>query len=118
MARPDHRIRRHQADVQDLLGGLLSAARRSIADRRGALASAARTLQAVSPLATLNRGYAVLTAQIPDAAEPDRQPVTSIHQTREDATLVAHLRDGALILRVEQVDEDNQLPSLPALDRD
>jgi exodeoxyribonuclease VII large subunit len=73
------------------------------------LAVAARTLQAVSPLATLARGYAVLTT---GSASLGRIPVTSIHQTRAGDTLTAHLHDGALEVQVAKVDKNNRLPKL------
>ncbi|MFW6094621.1 MAG: hypothetical protein ACODAC_11660, partial [Pseudomonadota bacterium] len=69
----------------------------------------ARTLQAVSPLATLGRGYAVLTAQRDDT----RAPVISTADIGRGDALTAHLHDGALELRVEDVDADNRLPRLP-----
>jgi exonuclease VII large subunit len=66
-------------------------------------------LQAVSPLATLSRGYAVLTT----GSDRIRAAVTSIEQAPAGTDLTAHLQDGALVLTVQQVDPDNGLPKLP-----
>ncbi len=116
LLRPERRIQQQQLDVQHLLEALLAASRRSLQNRRSALTNAARTLQAVSPLATLSRGYAVLRP--PAAGKTGGAPVTSIHDTSTDALLLAHLKDGALSVRVTAIDEDNQLPSVPPLDLD
>jgi exodeoxyribonuclease VII large subunit len=90
---------------------VLHAAAARIVERKGRhLAGAARTLQAVSPLATLGRGFAVLTAEPPDGT---RRAVTSIRQASPGDSLTAHLHDGALELRVEATDPDNRLPKLP-----
>jgi exodeoxyribonuclease VII large subunit len=68
-----------------------------------------RTLHAVSPLATLDRGYAVLTRD----ADGQRLAVTSIEQVVEGDALTTHLHDGALSVTVTTRDPDNQLPRLP-----
>lgn len=75
------------------------------------LAGSARALQAVSPLATLNRGYAVLTSPAPGSIG---SAVTSVRQVSIGAALIAHLQDGALELSVEKLDEDNRLPDISA----
>jgi exodeoxyribonuclease VII large subunit len=90
-----------------------AAAGRAVERRRETLHAAVRTLQAMSPLATLTRGYAVLTEA---AADGSRRTVTSIAQARPGQALTAHLQDGALGVRVEAIDDDNGLPRLPALD--
>ena len=90
-----------------------AAAGRSVERRRDTLHATVRTLQTMSPLATLTRGYAVLTETAPEGS---RRTVTSIAQARPGQALTAHLQDGALAVRVEAVDDDNGLPRLPALD--
>ena len=109
LLRPSRRIAAHNAHLGDTFAALRAAATRAIAQRQSDLAAAARTLQAVSPLATVARGYAVLTTE---ATADDRQPVTSIGQTRVGARLTAHLHDGSLTLTVDEVDADNRLPRL------
>jgi exodeoxyribonuclease VII large subunit len=54
----------------------------------------ARSLEAVSPLATVARGYAILQ-------KPDGQVVRSRADVAVGDRLQARLRDGALPLRVE-----------------
>lgn len=105
---PKQAVQRHRRHLAELTADLHSAARQMLVNKRNHFAVAARTLEAVSPLATLARGYTVLTA----TADGTRSPVTSIRQTHPGADLTAHLHDGALKVRVEQVDDDNQLPKL------
>jgi exodeoxyribonuclease VII large subunit len=109
LLRPAQRIASHRTHLRQLDTALAAASLRAIARRDAQLAAAARTLHAVSPLATLERGYAVLTA----AADGIRKPVTSVAGVRRGDALTAHLRDGALDVRVEGTDHDNRLPKLP-----
>ncbi len=88
---------------------LHSTARQTTRRLELALAGSARALQAVSPLATLSRGYAVLTSS---EAGSIGSAVTSVRQVSIGAALTAHLHDGALELSVEKLDEDNRLPEI------
>ncbi len=110
LLRPAQRIGRYRERLGELTGSLTAASLRGLNHRDTRLAAAARTLQAVSPLATLGRGYSVLTAS---AADGGRIPVTSIASVETGAQLTAHLRDGALDVTVADVDADNRLPKLP-----
>jgi exodeoxyribonuclease VII large subunit len=58
------------------------------------LQQSARALHAVSPLATLERGYAILF-------DADGKVLRSTHGVAADAKLRARLADGELPLRVE-----------------
>lgn len=109
LVRPAQRIAAERARLTDLSAALNATARRLIAERSNALAAAGRTLQAVSPLATLGRGYAVLTTE----RDGERRPVTSVTQVERGDAVTAHLDDGALEVRVEDVGQDNRLPRLP-----
>lgn len=109
LLRPAQQIARHLERVRQVDAALRGAVGRIVTVRAAELSAAARTLQAVSPLATLGRGYAVLTR----AAGGVRQPVTSVAQTQPGERLTAHLHDGALDVRVDGVDDDNRLPRLP-----
>lgn len=109
LVRPSQRVDRYRQRLGQLRASLAQAGGRAIADRDARLAATARTLQAVSPLATLGRGYAVLTR----AEDGARVPVTSTAGVSAGDALTAHLRDGALDVRVEGVDGDNRLPKLP-----
>jgi exodeoxyribonuclease VII large subunit len=99
--------------VNGLGARLGSAATRQSERRREALHAAVRTLQAMSPLATLTRGYAVLTEP---AADGGRRAITSIAAVRPGQALTAHVQDGAIGVRVETIATDNGLPRLPTLD--
>jgi len=101
--RPEPLIRRHQRRLQETGTALARTMRRRLSKRHEKLLSGARTLNAVSPLHTLQRGYAVLT----DGADGGAgAPITSISATRAGATLTAHLRDGSLRLNVEATNSD------------
>jgi len=52
------------------------------------------TLDAVSPLATVARGYAIIE-------QADGSPVRSVHQVQPGEQVSARLHDGQLQLRVE-----------------
>ncbi|MFU8814237.1 MAG: exodeoxyribonuclease VII large subunit [Pseudomonadales bacterium] len=110
LVRPSQHIAHQRDRLRDLTGALAAAGLRAVGDRDNRLAAAARTLQAVSPLATLARGYAVISGP----AQPDgASAVTSIRRARPGDRLTAHLQDGALEVQVTAVDEDNRLPQLP-----
>ncbi len=109
LLRPAQQIAQHLQRLRHGHAALRGAVVRTLSARSAKLSAAARTLQAVSPLATLGRGYAVLTR----AVAGSRQPVTSVALTQAGESLTAHLHDGALDVRVEGVDDDNRLPRLP-----
>src|SRR5690554_5799103 len=72
---------------------------------RQQLGNAAQTLQLVSPLATLGRGYSILL-------DERGQAIRSRNETRPGQQLKARLHDGQLTLRVEE----EQPHTLPLLD--
>lgn len=78
------------------LGKAAIARREQARSRLGALA---RALAAVSPLATLDRGYAIL-------ARPDGSrwgsPITSTRQARPGETIVGHLADGQILMDIKE----------------
>jgi exodeoxyribonuclease VII large subunit len=69
---------------------------------RQAVAALGRALQAVSPLDTLDRGYAIVTTPTPALARWG-VPITSIAQTHAGAEIDAHLADGRLQCIVKDV---------------
>jgi exodeoxyribonuclease VII large subunit len=92
---------------------LATAVQRGAERRRETLHAAVRALQAMSPLATLTRGYAVLTdAETAGAL----RTVTSITETHVGQALSARLHDGALEVRVTGITANHGLPELPVLD--
>ena len=62
-----------------------------------ALAAAGRELNAVSPLATMQRGYAVLRCS------EDGNVITQVAQLNPGDSIEARLADGTLDLNVERV---------------
>ncbi len=90
-------VERLRAGMEQLLRG-----------RNLTLAAGARALAAVSPLATLDRGYAVLTREAGDDARGE--PVTSVSGVATGEALRALLADGTLRLAVTGVTEEAPLP--------
>lgn len=86
-------LRRQQLDA--LATRLRSDVSRLLPDRQRRLQSLARTLHAVSPLPTLERGYAVVT----DA--DSGHAVASIAQVKPGLSLSTQLLDGRIVSRVE-----------------
>ena len=97
---PLHRIQRleaHRGELGRRLQGAM-AQRRERSEQR--LASAARALDAVSPLATLSRGYAIVS----------REDGTIVRKFSDIATgdrVKARLHEGHLICRVEETHDQN-----------
>lgn len=97
---------RHIGSLQRSLGGLYrtlnTSMTRSLQRQQLQLAGRARALQAVSPLQTLDRGYAVLT-------RPNRQPVTSVKGVDPGDRLQAYLADGTLAVEVRASEPGGRL---------
>jgi exodeoxyribonuclease VII large subunit len=85
--------RRHET-LDALAARLQRGYRERYEQRRLHLLGLARALDAVSPLATLRRGFAILR-------EADGTIVRSVAQTQPDQSLSARLADGSIKLRVE-----------------
>ncbi|MCZ6640175.1 MAG: exodeoxyribonuclease VII large subunit [Gammaproteobacteria bacterium] len=106
--RPQTVIQGHKLTITRLKNTLNSLVH-SILDRQQVmLATISRTLQAVSPLSTLSRGYAVLS----DGEGKLGAAISSIEQVADNDRITAHLQDGSLTLQVEKIDTDNQLPNV------
>lgn len=84
--------------LDSLAERLPRATQQLLRQRRQALASLAQTLQIVSPLATLGRGYSILL-------DERGKPIRSAAQTHPGQRLKARLGEGELEVRVE----DNHL---------
>ncbi len=79
---------------------LMASVARLVPDRRKSLQLLARTLHAVSPLPTLDRGYALITAP-----EDDRT-ITSARQADPGTRIAAQLKDGRLFATVDEVTDE------------
>jgi exodeoxyribonuclease VII large subunit len=80
-----------------------TALRRGLQARLGLLRECARGLHAVSPLATLGRGYAILQRE-------DGRALRSSSEARPGEHLRARLAEGNLSLRVETIDGEGTDP--------
>ena len=89
LVRPSERIETHKGTVERLgrMVRYLAAAR--IQAGRKNLVALARTLQAVSPLETLARGFAIVTTT-------DGRAITDAQSLRPDAKIQANFHDGAI----------------------
>lgn len=85
--------------VHDLSGRLSRAATVLLDAEAGRLQHALAQVRTLSPRATLQRGYAILTAE-------DGSTVTSVHQLEPDATLIARLADGEVAAAVIDIEPD------------
>ncbi len=106
-------VRRLGVDLRDAASALVERARERLLDtamntvrsaavpverRRLEVRALAGRLQALSPLATLARGYAVITTA-------DGRAVTKVAAVTPGQHIVARLQDGRIHARVEQVDD-------------
>jgi len=93
-----------QRYLQDLVHHrLLPAGKRIVPERRRGLQDLVRTLNAVSPLPTLARGYAIVTDAESGAA------ISSVKDVRPKQVLVTQLGDGRVRSSVDEVDETHLL---------
>lgn len=94
-ARPQRRLSLLRDRLQSLAPRPQAATARALQRRALQLQGLARSLEAVSPLATVARGYAILQGD-------DSRIVRSVHDAQAGDTLAARLHDGVLRLRVER----------------
>ena len=93
---PATRVARLGEHLAGLRHRLRLATRQDLSRRRQALAAQARALDLVSPLATLGRGYAIVTT-------PDGTILRRADATRAGDAVEARLAEGRLACRVETV---------------
>ncbi|TAL72597.1 MAG: exodeoxyribonuclease VII large subunit [Rhodanobacter sp.] len=90
---PQRAVGMHRNRLTELAQRLRQAVARQLERRKLALQEAARTLHAVSPLATLERGYAIVR-------DADGHVVTSVTGVHPGDTVQARLADGTLHAKV------------------
>jgi exodeoxyribonuclease VII large subunit len=88
-------VPQRQSALDRSAGRLAGAARRLVPERQQLLAGLARTLHAVSPLPTLERGYAIIS-------RPDGRGVSSVADVQPGQLIEAQLKDGRLETKVIQ----------------
>jgi exodeoxyribonuclease VII large subunit len=91
------RVSAAKQDLNRLIRGYLHHHRQGLTDL-------ARTLNAVSPLETIGRGYAVVTSS------QDGKVISSARQTQAGQAITTQLRDGRLMSVVETIDEKTLEP--------
>ncbi len=96
--RPDHRLRQLQVRFAHAHDNLKRAARRALTQRRQQLAHVSNLLQTVSPLHTLERGYAIVQ-------DRDQQVVSHVAQTQAGNSVTVTVVDGSLDCVVTQIYE-------------
>ncbi len=87
--RPDHRLQQLHTRFAHTRDNLRRAARRALTQRQQRLANVTNLLQTVSPLHTLERGYAIVQ-------DSDQQVVSHITQTRVGNSVTVTVVDGSL----------------------
>jgi exodeoxyribonuclease VII large subunit len=102
---PRERIKALTSKLRDLRTSLDRTVLDATSRRQADLATVTRTLHAVSPTATLERGYAIITTPPSGDARFGRL-VASVSDASVGDPLVAHLRDGRLGVDVRRRDED------------
>lgn len=95
---PRQRIARDQQRRESLQIRLVRAMRVNLQHTSQKLASHARALDTVSPLSTLERGYAVVRRQ------PDNKVITKVSQLEIEDRIELSLRDGKATARIEQLE--------------
>ncbi|WP_306548143.1 exodeoxyribonuclease VII large subunit [Desulfobulbus sp.] len=94
---PAHRLQLHDQHLKELHTCLAHAIRLHVQVKQEQFGRAAGVLHAVSPLATLARGYAIVRKN-----EGRKRIVTEAAQVQTGETVAVTLHHGALVCRVEQ----------------
>jgi len=97
---PGQRLTQNRKLLQQAGHRLHLAAARIIPERQRMLQNLARTLNAVSPLPTLARGYAIVTDAQTGVA------ISSIKDSKPKQTLVTQLNDGQILSTVDGVNKN------------
>ena len=100
--------REHLESVSAMFSRLMVTSMRSRTDKFG---SVVRTLNAVSPLETVGRGYALLTVT------GTQDVVTHTDMVPEDRRITAQIADGRLFCSVDETDQEGPETLLPAVDQ-
>jgi exodeoxyribonuclease VII large subunit len=95
-ATPGHRIARYEVQLHGLVQRMNTAIGALLEGRQRQLASACRTLDAVSPLATLERGYAIVTRPA------SKTIIRTVADIKAGEQIEARLADGGLLCTVDK----------------
>ncbi|MCW8107329.1 exodeoxyribonuclease VII large subunit [Alteromonas ponticola] len=91
---PSNRIERSQLTLSQLTKALRKNIYRMLDNRKQKLAYLGQSLHAVSPLATLGRGYSI-------TFDEHQNPLTSVRQAQIGSTIVTRLKDGEVTSKVD-----------------
>lgn len=94
---PQQTLSAQQQQLTVLQQRLVRASEQNLKYAKQSLHSLLQTLHIVSPLATLERGYSILST------EDEDQVISSVHDVQSEQTLHARLADGYLTLRVQDI---------------
>jgi len=108
---PRLRLSQHKQLVESLSKQLLRIMQHNTRDRRQQLAATARALEAVSPLATLGRGYAIVTKL------PEKSIVRQASDVQIGTHIEAQLGQGKIICAVEELLPGQNLSNLKPVTR-
>ncbi|MDH5471482.1 MAG: exodeoxyribonuclease VII large subunit [Gammaproteobacteria bacterium] len=92
---PEHQIETGQQAIYNLVQRLRRATQQTVASKKQALGGLSRTLQAISPLETLSRGYAIATNE-------NGQTITDARQVKINDQITIQVYKGVLISRIEK----------------
>lgn len=96
---PELKIHREQQTLNGLQKRLLMTQKTTLHNKHQLLASLSRTLNAISPLETLGRGYAI-------ASKSSGETITDSRQVKPGEQIQLRLAKGTLITRVEKKPRD------------
>jgi len=94
---PQLQLQMHRQRLTTLNQALHNAAARHLQGKTGHLRELGRGLSAISPLATLSRGYAIIRT------ETDGKVIRSGKEVKSGERVIAQLQDGTLNLEVKEV---------------
>ena len=97
---PSSQIRTYKMQQQYLAERLTAAIDRKLETLKQSMINTSQTLQAVSPLATLSRGYAIVTELESD------QIVRSVKQLKPGSRIQTRLAEGRFISKIEKIEND------------
>ena len=93
---PGAQLQQRQQTLHYTRRRLYSGIQQILTEKKNRLGNCARTLQAISPLKTLDRGYSITLA-------PDKTAVTSIKQLKPGDNIETRLHQGSILSRVEKL---------------
>jgi exodeoxyribonuclease VII large subunit len=92
-------LHRHQETAEQLLIRSKQAMLNNIQNQHAILNGQAETLEALSPLKTLTRGYAVVTTE-------DNRTIQSVEQVQVGDQISVRLKDGKIQSKITEVDTE------------